>query len=93
LPRIAASSTGRSVTPGSSPRRRFAFRRPRGRRFFGVITFPTGAKFPSLVDSLRKKLGRRRYVGIQIEINQKYPRGDERRWRALRKALVEAFPQ
>ena len=54
---------------------------------------PYPGVFPSLVDSLRQKLGERRYVGIQIEINQKFPRGDERRWRALRKALVESFPQ
>lgn len=54
---------------------------------------PYQGTFPSLVDSLRKKLGRRRYVGIQIEVNQKFPRGDERRWRALRRVLVDSFPQ
>lgn len=54
---------------------------------------PYPGVFPSLVDELRKKLGSRRYVGIQIEVNQKYPRGDERRWRELRKALVESLPQ
>ena len=54
---------------------------------------PYPGVFPSLVDSLRQKLGARRYVGIQIEINQKFPRGDPRRWRALRNILVETFPQ
>jgi hypothetical protein len=51
---------------------------------------PYRGKFPSLVDELRKKLGRR-YVGIQIEVNQKYPRGDARRWRRLRSVLVRSF--
>ena len=51
---------------------------------------PYPGVFPSLVDSLRKELGRR-YVGIQIEINQRFPRSDARRWRALRRALVAAF--
>jgi len=53
---------------------------------------PYRGAFPSLVDSLRKKFPRR-YVGIQIEINQKFPRGDAHRWRALRRVLVETFPQ
>ena len=53
---------------------------------------PYRGAFPSLVDELRKKFGRR-YVGIQIEINQKFPRGDAHRWRALRRVLVETFPQ
>jgi len=51
---------------------------------------PYPGVFPSLVDSLRKELGRR-YVGIQIEVNQRFPRGDARHWRALRRALVAAF--
>jgi predicted N-formylglutamate amidohydrolase len=53
---------------------------------------PYRGAFPSLVDELRKKFGQR-YVGIQIEISQKFPRGDERRWRALRRILVETFPR
>ena len=52
---------------------------------------PYPGVFPSLVDSLRKELGRR-YVGIQIEVNQKYPRRGGRRWKALRKTLLETFP-
>lgn len=54
---------------------------------------PYDGTHPSVVASLREKFGERRYVGIQIEVNQKYPRGDELRWRALRNALVESFPQ
>jgi predicted N-formylglutamate amidohydrolase len=51
---------------------------------------PYTGTFPSLVDSLRRKLGAR-YVGIQIEVSQKFPRGDARRWRALRRILVRSF--
>ncbi len=52
---------------------------------------PYPGVFPSLVDALRNKLGPRRYVGIQIEVNQKFPRGDATRWRRLRRLLVASF--
>ena len=52
---------------------------------------PYAGTHPSLVDSLRKKFAPTRYVGIQIEVNQKFPRGDARRWRALCRLLVESF--
>ena len=52
---------------------------------------PYPGVFPSLVDALRNELGPQRYVGIQIEVNQKFPRGDARRWRKLRRILVESF--
>jgi predicted N-formylglutamate amidohydrolase len=51
---------------------------------------PYPGVFPSLVDSLRKALGRR-YVGIQVEVNQKFAHGAEQRWRDLRGLLVESF--
>ena len=47
---------------------------------------PYRGAFPSVVHALRQKLDQR-YVGIQIEVNQKFPRGNPRRWRALRKTL------
>jgi predicted N-formylglutamate amidohydrolase len=52
---------------------------------------PYPGVFPSLVDALRNELGPRRYVGIQVEVNQKFPRGDAARWRRLRRLLVESF--
>ena len=52
---------------------------------------PYAGTHPSLVDALRQKHGARRYVGIQIEVNQKFPRGDARRWRALRAVLVASL--
>lgn len=54
---------------------------------------PYRGAFPSLVHSLRTRLGRARYVGIQIEINQRFPRGDERRWRKLRGVLRKSFDE
>lgn len=54
---------------------------------------PYRGAFPSLVHSLRTKLGTARYVGIQIEINQRFPRGAERRWRRLRAALTTSFEE
>lgn len=41
----------------------------------------------SLVSSLRKKFAAERYLGIALEINQRFPRGDARRWRAFRRLL------
>ena len=51
---------------------------------------PYRGKFPSLVDELRGRLGRR-YVGIQIEINQRFARGDAQRWRRLRADIAASF--
>jgi predicted N-formylglutamate amidohydrolase len=53
---------------------------------------PYRGKFPSLVDELRKQLGPR-YVGIQLEVSQKFPRGEAHRWRALRASLVTSFAE
>ena len=54
---------------------------------------PYRGTFPSLVDELRKKFAATRYVGIQIEVNQKFPRGEARRWRGLRRVLVDSLEQ
>jgi predicted N-formylglutamate amidohydrolase len=45
----------------------------------------------SLTTSLRKEFAARHYLGISLEINQKFPRGDQRRWKALRKVLITTF--
>ena len=47
----------------------------------------------SLVQSLREKLPAKRYVGIQIEVNQRFPRGDQRRWRELRRVIAASLEQ
>jgi len=54
---------------------------------------PYDGVHPSVVQSMRERFPQAGYVGIQIEVNQKYARRGGNRWRALRKALVESFPQ
>jgi predicted N-formylglutamate amidohydrolase len=78
-PEAAFCKRWRAALQGLSPRLRVRYNDP----YPGV--------FPSLVDALRQELGPRRYVGIQIEVNQKFPRGDAQRWRKLRRILVESF--
>jgi predicted N-formylglutamate amidohydrolase len=51
---------------------------------------PYRGSFPSLVDELRQRFGPR-YIGIQVEISQRFARGDARRWRSLRGLLAESF--
>jgi hypothetical protein len=43
--------------------------------------------------SLRQKFAAWPYPGIVIEINQKFPRGDARRLRALRAILVASLEE
>ena len=42
---------------------------------------------PSVVASMRERFPARSYVGVQLEVNQKFPRGEPRRWRELRARL------
>jgi predicted N-formylglutamate amidohydrolase len=53
--------------------------------------YPYRGTGDALTTSLRQKFAARPYLGIEIEINQKFPRGDERRWRALRSVLLASF--
>jgi predicted N-formylglutamate amidohydrolase len=55
--------------------------------------YPYRGTADALTTSLRQKFAARRYLGIEIEINQKFPRGDERRWRALRAILVATLEE
>lgn len=48
---------------------------------------PYPGAHPSVVASMRERFPQRSYVGIQLEVNQKFPRGEARRWRAVRKLL------
>jgi predicted N-formylglutamate amidohydrolase len=79
LPEVQFCKRWRDALHRLSPRLRVRYNDP----YPGV--------FPSLVDALRNELGPRRYVGIQIEVNQKFPRGDAQRWRKLRRLLVASF--
>jgi predicted N-formylglutamate amidohydrolase len=42
---------------------------------------------PSVVAAMRERFPASSYVGIQLEVNQKFPRGEPRRWIALRQRL------
>jgi predicted N-formylglutamate amidohydrolase len=48
---------------------------------------------PSVVQSMRERFSPASYVGIQVEVNQKYARRGGPSWRSLRRTLVESFPQ
>ena len=78
-PEVAFCRRWRQAILQASPRLRVGYNEP----YQGT--------HPSLVDSLRAKFGPQRYIGIQIEVNQKFPRGDAVRWRRLRRALVASF--
>jgi predicted N-formylglutamate amidohydrolase len=52
---------------------------------------PYAGVHPSVVQSLREKVPEARYVGVQLELNQRFPRRGGRRWAALRHLLVESF--
>jgi predicted N-formylglutamate amidohydrolase len=47
--------------------------------------------YPSIVHALRRGLGDPCYLGVQVEINQRFARGDARRWRRLRAVLAASF--
>jgi predicted N-formylglutamate amidohydrolase len=68
-----------------------AWRKALGADFVVRENDPYAGVHPSVVQSMREKFSPRRYVGIQIELNQKYPRRGGRRWRELRAALVRSF--
>jgi predicted N-formylglutamate amidohydrolase len=53
--------------------------------------YPYRGTGDTLTTSLRQKFSARLYLGVEIEINQKFPRGDQRRWKALRKVLITTF--
>lgn len=53
--------------------------------------YPYRGTGDGLTTWLRRLHPQYRYAGIEIEVNQKYPLGDARAWRALRSALVESL--
>lgn len=44
-----------------------------------------------LTTDLRQALGMRRYTGLELELNQRFPRGAPARWRRLQASLVESL--
>jgi predicted N-formylglutamate amidohydrolase len=68
-----------------------AWRKALGAGFVVRDNEPYAGVHPSVVQSMRERFGPRRYVGIQVELNQRYPRRGGRRWGELRAALVRTF--
>jgi hypothetical protein len=53
--------------------------------------YPYAGKGDGLTKHLRKRYPPRVYVGIELEINQKYPAGPAREWTALRRAIIQSL--
>ncbi len=52
--------------------------------------YPYRGYADGLTTHLRRRYGRRGYVGVEIEVNQKHVLGGERAWRMLREVLVQS---
>jgi predicted N-formylglutamate amidohydrolase len=52
--------------------------------------YPYRGYADGLTTHLRRRYGRRGYVGVEIEVNQKHVLAGERQWRMLRKVLVQS---
>ena len=44
-----------------------------------------------VTSALRKQHGAERYVGLELEVSQRFPRGDARAWRRLRRDLADSL--
>lgn len=55
--------------------------------------YPYPGKADGLTTHLRRRLPAGRYLGIELEINQRYPLAGGRRWRLLRDLIVRALAE
>ena len=55
------------------------------------LNYPYAGKADGLTTHLRRLFPARRYVGIELEINQRYPLAGNRAWRELRRILVQSL--
>jgi predicted N-formylglutamate amidohydrolase len=55
------------------------------------LNYPYAGKADGLTSHLRRLFPAGRYVGIELEINQRYPLAGNRAWRKLRRVLVESL--
>jgi predicted N-formylglutamate amidohydrolase len=53
--------------------------------------YPYAGTGNGLTTALREKFAGRAYVGVQIEVNQRFPRAGGPRWRELRRALTRSL--
>ena len=54
--------------------------------------YPYRGTDDGLTTDLRARFGSR-YSGIELEVNQRFPKGNRSRWNALRRLLVETLPR
>ncbi len=55
--------------------------------------YPYRGSDDGLTTYLRTRFAARDYVGIELEVNQKFPRAGGARWRKLRRTLVRSFAE
>ena len=53
--------------------------------------YPYRGSDDGLTTALRREHPQSAYAGIELEVNQKFPHGDARAWRAMRKRLIASF--
>lgn len=53
--------------------------------------YPYRGVSDGLVPALRRQFPAARYIGLQVEINQRFPFGDREAWKRLQKIVVESF--
>jgi predicted N-formylglutamate amidohydrolase len=53
--------------------------------------YPYRGDADGLTTHLRRRIGSGRYVGIELEVNQKHTVGDARRWAALRRVISVSY--
>jgi hypothetical protein len=55
--------------------------------------YPYRGSADGLTTWLRGRFPARQYLGIEVEVNQRFPRGSARRWQALRASLTVSLRQ
>jgi predicted N-formylglutamate amidohydrolase len=55
------------------------------------LNYPYRGRDDGMTTTMRRAFDDAHYVGIELEVNQRYPTGDARRFRALRWTLVETL--
>jgi predicted N-formylglutamate amidohydrolase len=53
--------------------------------------YPYRGAGDGLTTDLRRRFGAQAYIGIELEVNQKFPKGPASAWRAVRRSLIASF--
>ncbi|MDD5290308.1 MAG: N-formylglutamate amidohydrolase [Patescibacteria group bacterium] len=54
------------------------------------LNYPYTGSEDGLTSNLRRQFGEK-YLGVEIEVNQKWPTGDKRKWKRLQKIIVKSL--